>query len=280
VPALHLHPNRPARLVDHRVPPLRARRECPVCERPVRDSVLCKYCTGTLTSASARCPTSSTNWRSPPPAKPSTGPRASGGRSAETPLPYGDRASDAAKQLTDTLTLWARVITPGTYTAHTAATHLRTHIHDLARHALAEKAYDQITRARAHAYTSSTAPPTSSPPANAAPTSTTAPAAPAPSTATPTDPPSAAPTAATNGTSTAPGCSKAPATSNGPPPRSAGHPGVTAAMVRRYAHRKLIKPVGERHIGSVRVIPTYRVGTCSTCSAPRRKRRSGALLAD
>jgi hypothetical protein len=235
-------------------------RECPVCERPVRDSVLCKYCTGTVTTCLAEVPDLLAELEVTTTRQAVGGPRSTAGRSAETPLPYGDRASDAAKQLTGTLTLWARVITPGTYTALTAATHLRTHIHDLARHALAEKAYDQITAARAHAYDVIDRRPDLVP-------------------------------AGQCGTELDDG-STCREILYGDPDRStvrcrcgAEHamdrtwmltaardqewtaaeigrvtPGVTAAMVRRYAHRKLIKPVGERHIGTARVIPTYRVG--------------------
>jgi hypothetical protein len=236
-------------------------RECPVCERPVRDSVLCKYCTGTLTTCLAEVPDLLAELEVTATRQAVGGPRSTAGRSAETPLPYGDRASDAAKQLTDTLTLWARVITPGTYTALTAATHLRTHIHDLARHPMAEKAYDQITRARAHAYDVIDRRPDLVPAGQCG-------------------------ADLDNGER----CTR---TLYGDPDRSAVRcpdcgnsrdldrtwmlegardlewtaaeigavtAGVTAAMVRRYAHRKLIKPVGERHIGSVRVIPTYRVG--------------------
>jgi hypothetical protein len=237
-------------------------RECPVCERPVRDSVLCKYCTSTLVEYLSEVPALLDELEVNATRQAKTGPRASGGRSAETPLPYGDRASDAAKQLTDTLKLWATAIAPGrTFTAHTAAMYLRTHIHDLGRHALAEKAYDQITRARAHAYTIIDRP---------------------------TDLVPAGQCGADLDDGTR--CTR---TLYGDPDRSAVRcpdcgnsrdldrtwmlegardlewtaaeigavtAGVTAAMVRRYAHRKLIKPVGERHIGSVRVIPTYRVG--------------------
>lgn len=129
-------------------------RECPVCERPVKDCVLCTFCTTEVHKALTEVPALLEELEVNATRQAKTAPRSSGGRSAETPLPYGEQASDAAKQLTAVLRFWAGAIAPPgmSFTAHTATTWLRTNINWLRQHELAEKAYDQITAARAHAY--------------------------------------------------------------------------------------------------------------------------------
>lgn len=237
-------------------------RECPVCERPVRDAVLCKYCTATVVTCLGEVPDLLAELEVTTTRQSVTGSRSTAGRSAEIPLPYGARASDATKQLTDTLTVWARVLTPtGTFTALTAAVHLRTHIHDLARHALAEKAYDQITAARAHAYT------VIDRPVDLVPAGQCGAELDDGDRCTRTlyaDPDRSAVRCPDCGTSrdldrawmlegardlewTAAEIGRVTA-------------GVTAAMVRSYAHRGLITAVGDRKLGPDRTIPTYRVG--------------------
>jgi hypothetical protein len=246
-------------------------RDCPVCERPVRDSVLCKYCTTTVSDALAEVPDLLTELQITATRQAVTGPRSTAGRSAEIPLPYGARASDATRQIVDTLMTWARSF-PTTWhpplTWHapptngpTAAAYLRTNINRIRQHPMAEKIYDQLTAARAHAYTVIDRDPDLVPAGQCG-------------------------ADLDNGDR----CTR---TLYGDPDRSAVRcpdcgnsrdldrtwmlqgardlewtaaeiggvtAGVTAAMVRRYAQRGLIKPVGERRIGPARVTPTYRVG--------------------
>jgi hypothetical protein len=236
-------------------------RECPVCDRPVRDTVLCTFCTSEIVKCLIQVPDLMIELEVNSTRQSVTAPRASGGRSAETPLPFGARASDAAKQLTDVLRFWAGSISNGTqYTALTAATYLRTHINALRQHAMAEKAYDQITGARAHAFEV-------------------------------IDRPTDLVPAGQCGVELDDGevCLEI---LYGDPERSsvrcrcgAEHPmdrawmltaardqeltaaeigritpGVTGAMVRGYAKRNLLPPVGVRKLGPERTIPTYRVG--------------------
>lgn len=236
-------------------------RECPVCARPVKDSVLDNYCADTITAALAEVPWLLVELEVNSTRQAKVAPRASGGRSAETPLPFGARASDAAKQLTDVLRFWAGSISNGTqFTALTAATYLRTHINQLRQHAMAEKAYDQITGARAHAFEV-------------------------------IDRPTDLVPAGQCGADLDDG-EICPEILYGDPERAsvrcrcgAEHPmdrtwmleaardqewtaaqigragtGVTASMVRGYAQRKLLHPVGVRKLGPERTIPTYRVG--------------------
>lgn len=235
---------------------------CPVCERPVRGAVLCQFCTDEVWKCLTEVPVLLAELEVNATRQSKTAPRASGGRSAESPLPYGARASDAAKQLTDTLITWARAINPhgAAFTALTAATHLRGNILLVRQHQEAEKIYDQITRARSHAMDVIDRPPDLVP--------------------------------AGRCDAELEDGSSCPEILYGDPDRAsvrcrcgAEHdmdrtwmleaardqewtaaeigrvtPGVTGAMVRRYAQRGLIKSCGDRKIGPNRVIPTYRVG--------------------
>lgn len=137
-------------------------RECPVCDRPVRDTVLCTFCTSEIVKCLTQVPDLLVELQVNATRQAKTAPRTSGvGRSAETPLPYGQRASDALKQLTDVLVGWARVVpanwrpplvyTPPPTEPAAAARYLLANINRLRQHPEAEKAYDHITKARDHA---------------------------------------------------------------------------------------------------------------------------------
>lgn len=128
---------------------------CPVCERPVTGSVLCQVTTTDLSRRLAEVPAVVAELEITFTRQSVTSAGRDGGKSAETPLPYGAAASDAVRQLTDVLRTWARAIDPDlsrTCSAVTAATHLRRRINQVRQHAMAEKIYDQVTAAIAHAY--------------------------------------------------------------------------------------------------------------------------------
>jgi hypothetical protein len=239
-----------------------AARECPVCERPVTGAVLCPFCTNEILKALADVPMLLAELDITATRQAKVAPRASGGRSAETPLPYGARASDAIRQFTSVLLLWAGAINPQglTFTALTAAAHLRIHINLVRQHGMAEKIYDQVTSARAHAFEVIDRDPDLVP-------------------------------AGECGAELADGdtCTEI---LYGDPDRATVKcrcgaqydmdrtwmltaareqqwtaaeigrvtPGVTASMVRDYARRGLVKACGERKIGPSRTIPVYRVG--------------------
>lgn len=244
---------------------------CPVCERPVRGTVLCTFCVSEIVKALKEVPDLIGELQTNITRQAKTLARASGSRSAETPLPYGLAASDALRQLTETLTTWATAVAPYEWrpplryqpppnTAALAARWLITHVNKLRQHAMAEKIYDQITRARAHAMEVIDRPPDLIPAGR---------------------------------------CDAelqdgilCPEVLYGDPDRAsvrcrcgAEHdmdrtwmleaardqewtaaeigrvtPGVTASMVRGYAKRNLLLPVGVRKLGPERTIPTYRVG--------------------
>lgn len=238
------------------------KRECPVCERPVTGAVLCQTCTDGIGKCLAEVPALLAELEVNATRQAKTAPRASGGRSAETPLPYGARASDAIRQLTDVLRLWAGAINGQgrTFTAVTAAAHLRANILLVRQHAMAEKAYDQITAARAHAYEVIDRDPDLVPAGQCGADLDTG------ETCTEIlygDPDRATVRcrcgaehdmdrtwmleAARDQEWTAAQIGRAGT-------------GVTASMVRDYARRGLIVAVGERKLGPSRTIPTYRVG--------------------
>jgi hypothetical protein len=244
---------------------------CPVCERPVTGAVICQFCTGEITKCLTEVPVLLAELEVNATRQSKTAPRAPGGRSAETPLPYGARASDAIRQLTSTLVGWARafpsnwhpplVHQPPPTEARTAARHLLANINRIRQHAMAEKIYDQVTSARAHAYEVIDRDPDLVP-------------------------------AGQCGADQDDG-SRCAETLYGDPERSTVRctacgasreldrtwmlegarelewtaaeigrvtPGITAAMVRRYAQRGLLIQRGGRRLGPERVIPTYRVG--------------------
>jgi hypothetical protein len=246
-------------------------RECPVCERPVGDSVLCKYCTATITTCLGEVPDLLTELEVTATRQSVTGPRSTAGRSAEIPLPYGARASDATRQIVDTLMTWTKAFPtpwhpPLTWQAPptngpTAAAYLRTNINRIRQHQMAEKIYDQITGARAHAYS------VIDRPADLVPAGQCGADLDDGDRCTRTlyaDPDRSTVRCPDCGTSrdldrawmlegardlewTAAEIGRVTA-------------GVTAAMVRSYAHRGLITAVGERKLSPDRFIPTYRVG--------------------
>lgn len=125
------------------------KRDCPVCDRPT-DMVLCKFCAGTILEVLAQVLDLLAELEVTASRQARVGAR-SGGRSAETPLPYAQRASDAARQLSSVVCFWAGTLAQGVFTTPTAVKYLRAHISALRAHEMAEKAYDQITKARAHA---------------------------------------------------------------------------------------------------------------------------------
>lgn len=246
-------------------------RECPVCARPERQCVLCTFCGAGIVECLKQVPDLLVELQVNATRQAKTAPRTSGvGRSAETPLPYGQRASDALKQLTAVLVGWARVVPsnwrpplvylpPPTEPA-AAAKYLLANIYRLRQHPEAEKAYDHITKARDHAMEV-------------------------------IDRDSDLVPAGQCGVELDDGeiCLEI---LYGDPQRAsvrckcgAEHDmdrtwmleaardqewtaaqigragtGVTASMVRGYAKRSLLHPVGERKLGPERVIPTYRVG--------------------
>lgn len=236
------------------------KRACPVCERPVTDAVLCQYCTTTVHEALQQMPMLLVELEVTATRQARTAAPSSGGRSAETPLPYGARASDAIRQITGTLITWATTLRVGSWTAPTAAAYLCAHIDQLRQHPMAEKAYEHITKAKAHALEVIDREPELVP-------------------------------AGQCGAELADGdvCGEI---LYGDPDRASVRcrcgaewdmdqtwmiesarnqewtaaeigrvvPGVTGSMVRDYARRGLVQAVGERVAGPVRVWPTYRVG--------------------
>lgn len=255
---------------------------CPVCERPVRGAVLDTFCVAEIVKCLNEIPGLLDELEVNATRQSKTMARATGGRSAETPLPYGLAASDAIRQLTHTLVTWASAVAayawrpPLRYveppnTARTATRWLLAHVNELRQHAMGEKIYDQITRARAHAIDLIDRPPDLIPAGRCD-------------------------AELEDGT-------LCPEILYGDPDRAtvrcrcgAQHemdrtwmleaardqvwtaaeigrvtPGVTAAMVRRYAHRGLLQSCGERQIGANRTIPEYRVGDLLDLLTPRQE---------
>lgn len=122
---------------------------CTACTRPVSDATLCRHCTDTLakalgdvTALMAEIPTTHARLSR-------TGGDNGGRRSAERPLPWDERASEAAAVLDSTLTAWVHALGPvdWPWTPQTKAVWLLAHLEQLRQHPDAADALDEISAA-------------------------------------------------------------------------------------------------------------------------------------